>query len=428
MSIIVQKFGGSSVATEERMRLVARRIVETRRKGHQVVVVVSAMGSTTNDLLGLATRLAESPERRELDMLLTSGERISMSLLAITLQQMGEDAISLTGTQAGIRTSDDHFNARILNVSPSRVRDELAEGRIVVVAGYQGVNEAGEVTTLGRGGSDTTAVALAAALDAEYCEICSDVDGVYSADPRVVKDASRIDDISHEEMLALARHGAKVLNPRAVEYAHKNDLTLRARSTFNSNPGTKVTGADEMTCETNEEDNDDESTSISGVASHRELLWVRVNDNSILDDVSKELTGAGIFLNEPTKNGGRDLLVSAKDFSDVDGFVARLRNDYGDQIKVTTGLGSVSAIGLDMGESNELLELASRILADADIKVHDAWIGDYALTCLVESAKADTALVKLHEALVEVEEGAEAKSGLEDKPGSSKPANKQDVA
>lgn len=400
MSIIVQKYGGSSVATEERMRLVARRVAETRRKGYQVVVVVSAMGNTTNDLLGLANKLSRNPEQRELDMLLTAGERISIALLAMALKDMGEDAISLTGPQAGIRTSDDHFNARILGVYPDRVRRELDAGRIVVVAGYQGVNSKGEVTTLGRGGSDTTAVALAAALDAEFCEICSDVDGVYSADPRVVKAASRIDDITHEEMLTLAKHGAKVLNPRAVEYAHKHDLELRARSTFNSNPGTKVN------CQ---EEQEDSSTTVTGVASHRELLWFTVKDETLVDEVCAELKGAGIFLNRKT-DAGRDLLVSAKDFAEPRRFAEQLREKYRGKLEVTTGLGSVSAVGLGVGESDELLEHASRLLRKADITVHATWVDEHALTCLVESRKTDAALVELHKAFIDVEEEAEARA------------------
>ena len=219
MSIIVQKYGGSSVADVSRLRQVAERVMRTKRLGHDVVVVVSAMGDTTDELLALAKQVSPNPERRELDMLLTAGERISMALLSMAIRELGGNAISFTGSQSGIMTNDRHVDARIVEVRPVRVQDELARGRIVVIAGYQGVSYQREVTTLGRGGSDTTAVAMAAALGAEYCEICSDVDGVYTADPRVVSDARRIGTLSYEETQELAESGARVLNAQAVEFA-----------------------------------------------------------------------------------------------------------------------------------------------------------------------------------------------------------------
>ncbi|HYW75314.1 MAG TPA: aspartate kinase, partial [Gammaproteobacteria bacterium] len=240
MSLIVQKYGGSSVASLDHLRRVAARIAKTREAGHDVVVVVSAMGKMTSELLGRAQSLTSEPEPRELDMLLSAGERISMSLLAMALGELGLDAISLTGVQAGIYTDETHFNARIRNVDAARVREELGHGRVVVVAGYQGLTPAGEVATLGRGGSDTTAVALAAALEAERCEICSDVDGIYSADPRVVPEAMRIERMAYEDMLALARHGARVLNARAVEYARETATPVYAVSTFSNQGGTLV--------------------------------------------------------------------------------------------------------------------------------------------------------------------------------------------
>src|SRR5262245_36676264 len=209
MAVIVQKYGGSSVADLGKLKRVAERVMETRELGHHVVVVVSAMGDTTDDLLGMAKKISANPHRRELDMLLSAGERISMALLSLAIQELGGDAISFTGSQSGIITNDRHVDARIIEVRPFRVQDELARGKIVVVAGYQGVSYRKEVTTLGRGGSDTTAVAMAAALDAEFCEICSDVDGVYSADPRVVSAARRIGTLSYEETQEMAEAGAK---------------------------------------------------------------------------------------------------------------------------------------------------------------------------------------------------------------------------
>ncbi len=241
MSLIVQKFGGSSVADAESIKRVAKRIVATRQAGHEVVVVVSAMGDTTDELLELANQLVPAPAGRELDMLLTAGERISMALLAMAIKGLGVDARSYTGSQAGIITDPQHGAARITEVTPGRVREALDQGAVAIVAGFQGFNRGtGDITTLGRGGSDTTAVALAAALGAEVCEIYTDVDGVYSADPRVVPSARKIDVITSEEMLELASAGAKVLYIRAVEYARRHGVTLHVRSSFNNNDGTLV--------------------------------------------------------------------------------------------------------------------------------------------------------------------------------------------
>ncbi len=229
--IIVQKYGGSSVADLERLGRVADKIVETQRSGHRVVVVVSAMGKTTDGLLAQAREVDPEPPRRELDMLVTTGERVSMALLSIAIQRRGASAISFTGSQAGIITSDRHFDARIIAVRPTRIEEELDAGRIVIVAGYQGVSEKKEITTLGRGGSDTTAVALAAALGAERCEIYSDVDGVYSADPRVVPEARHLPEIDPELLQVGAEAGAKVLNAQAVEWAKRAGVTIYARHT-----------------------------------------------------------------------------------------------------------------------------------------------------------------------------------------------------
>src|SRR5687767_5351023 len=237
MSVVVQKYGGSSVSDVQKLRRVAERVMRTRAAGHDVAVVVSAMGDTTDELLAMAKQVSPNPDRRELDMLLSAGERISMALLSMAIRELGGDAISFTGSQSGIITNDRHIDARIIEVRPVRVQDELARGRIVVIAGYQGVSYKKEVTTLGRGGSDTTAVALAAALNAEYCEICSDVDGVYSADPRVAPAARRIGTLSYEETQELAEAGAKVLNAQAVEFAKEKGIAIYARATASALPG-----------------------------------------------------------------------------------------------------------------------------------------------------------------------------------------------
>ena len=229
--VVVQKYGGSSVADPDRLRLVAERVAATVRQGRRVVVVVSAMGKTTDELLALAGRVCDAPPRRELDMLISTGERISMALLAMALHRLGVEAISFTGSQSGILTNDRHSGARIIEVRPVRIEDELERGKVVIVAGFQGMSYKREITTLGRGGSDTTAVALAAAIGAEYCEICSDIDGVYTADPRVVPSARRLDELGYEAMQELAEHGAKVLNAQAVEWARKAGIVIYARAT-----------------------------------------------------------------------------------------------------------------------------------------------------------------------------------------------------
>jgi len=241
VSLIVQKYGGSSVADAESIKRVAKRIVETRKAGNDVVVAVSAMGDTTDELVDLAHQVTPIPDPREMDMLLTTGERISMALLAMAIKSMGVEARSYTGSQAGMITDSRHGSARIVEVTPVRLREALDDGAIVIVAGFQGFNrDSMDITTLGRGGSDTTAVALAAALDADVCEIFTDVDGVFTADPRVVPKAHKIDVISSEEMLELAAGGAKVLYIRAVEYARRHGVTLHVRSSFNNNEGTWV--------------------------------------------------------------------------------------------------------------------------------------------------------------------------------------------
>jgi len=241
VSLVVQKFGGSSVANAESILRVARRIVATKELGHNVVVAVSAMGDTTDDLVDLAHSITDRPDPREMDMLLTTGERISMALLAMAIKSLGVDARSFTGSQAGMMTDSQHGAARIVDVTPDRVREALDDGAVAIVAGFQGFNrDSRDITTLGRGGSDTTAVALAAALNADVCEIYTDVDGVFTADPRIVPKAHKVDVVTFEEMLELAAAGAKVLHIRAVEYARRHGVTLHVRSSFADKQGTLV--------------------------------------------------------------------------------------------------------------------------------------------------------------------------------------------
>ncbi len=241
MATIVQKYGGSSVATIEKLEAVAERVVACKRAGNDVVVVVSAMGKTTDELLTMAHRVTHTPPRRELDMLVSTGERISMALLSMAIDKRGEQAISFTGSQSGLITNDRHFDAKIIEVRPHRIEDELARSRIVIVAGYQGMSYKREITTFGRGGSDTTAIALAAALGAKQAEIYSDVDGVYSADPRVVTSAKHLAEVDYDTMQNMSTAGAKVLHAKAVAYAREHGITIAARSTFGSERETRIT-------------------------------------------------------------------------------------------------------------------------------------------------------------------------------------------
>ncbi|MBC7724919.1 MAG: aspartate kinase [Burkholderiaceae bacterium] len=354
MSLIVQKFGGSSVANAEGIKRVAKRIVETRKAGHEVVVVVSAMGDTTDELLDLAKSVSPLPTGRELDMLLTAGERISMALLAMAIKGLGVEARSYTGSQAGMITDGRHGSARIVDVTPGRVREALDVGAVAIVAGFQGFNRGtGDITTLGRGGSDTSAVALAAALDAEVCEIYTDVDGIFTADPRVVPTARKIDTITSEEMLELAAAGAKVLYIRAVEYARRHGVTLHVRSSFNNNPGTIVRNA--------REGDTMEEPIIAGIASDLTEAKITVvgvpdipgkaaqiftivastdaNIDMIVQNVSSAATGlADISFTLPKSDGARVLQVLENNKADV-GFTSL---QYDDQI------GKLALVGAGM--------------------------------------------------------------------------------
>lgn len=279
MGIIVQKFGGSSVADAECIKRVANRVVETKRKGHQVVTVVSAMGDSTDHLIDLARQISKNPPVREMDMLLSTGEQVSISLLAMAIQALGEPVISLTGPQAGIKTDGVFSKARIMDITSSRLEKELDEGKIVIVAGFQGITIDNDITTLGRGGSDTTAVALAAALKADICEIYTDVDGVYTTDPRLVKNAKKLSTITYDEMLELASLGAQVLQPRSVEFGKIHKVKIHVRSSFNHEEGTIVQEVSDM-------END---IVVSGVAFDKKSVRFTVYDVPDRPGVAKDI-------------------------------------------------------------------------------------------------------------------------------------------
>ena len=340
LPIIVQKYGGSSVADIDRIRKVAAHVVETKRAGNKVVVVVSAMSGKTDELLHLATEVAPNPSNRELDMLLSVGERISMVLLSIAIQALGEDAISLTGSQCGIMTNHSHSHARIVEVRPFRVADELEAGRIVIVAGFQGTSYKREITTLGRGGSDTTAVALAAALNADRCEIYSDVLFVCSADPRVVISARKFLELDYDQMLALSRHGAKVLNAEAVEFAKRAGIAIYTRSSID--PGREGTVV---------RSNPDKAPGgVYGVTARKDVVAMRFSsEGGVADSALALLSNGGL---KPcfacaAGGGGTWLVFSRSDNVALDG---SLRNLMPDGADLVTDIGAVTVVGDVLGD------------------------------------------------------------------------------
>ena len=376
MGLIVQKYGGSSVADAEGMKRVAARIVASKRDGNQVVVVVSAMGDTTDELIDLANQVTPIPNGRELDMLLTAGERISMALLAMAISSLGHEARSFTGSQAGVITDSSHGRARIIDVTPGRIQEALNEGAIAIVAGFQGISQdTKDITTLGRGGSDTTAVALAAALDADVCEIYTDVDGVFSADPRVVPSAKKLKSVTYDEMLELAASGAKVLHLRCVEYARRYDLPIHVRSSFSTNEGTWVV-------KDHPEGDQMEQAIISGIAhdkSEAKITIVGVPDRTgvaarifqaiadndinidmIVQNVSAAATGLTDISFTLPKSEGADATVILQKLQGEVGFASIL---YDDQV------GKISLVGAGMRSHPGVTATFFAAMAEAGINI-----------------------------------------------------------
>jgi aspartate kinase len=397
MSIVVQKYGGSSVADVTRIRQVAERVMRTRRTGHDVVVVVSAMGDTTDELLALARQVSANPDRRELDMLLTAGERISMALLSMAIRELGGDAISFTGSQSGIITNDRHVDARIIEVRPFRVQDELARGKVVVIAGYQGVSYRREITTLGRGGSDTTAVAMAAALDAEYCEICSDVDGVYTADPRIVPGASRIGTLSYEETQELAESGARVLNAQAVEFAKEQGIAIYARATSSQLPG-----ADPSVDGTVVRRHPPRSPgTVVGVASERDLLVLEsvappAEVFALLD--GHHVAGKQIHVGD---EGRLTLVISRENLHGEARVRDQLSARFGDRVRLAADLGAVSVVGAGINASFDNVRRGSEALASVGALPRGIATSSFRITWMVDRARLDDAVRTLHHTFLE---------------------------
>ena len=404
---IVAKFGGSSVADAASIKRVAARIVAAKQAGNEVVVVISAMGDTTDELMDLALQVSPQPQPRELDMLLTTGERQSAALLAMAMNDLGVEALSYTGSQAGVITTAQHGNARIIDITPGRIETALQDGAIAIVAGFQGVSQTTkDITTLGRGASDTTAVALAAALGADVCEIYTDVDGVYTADPRIVKGARQVPRISYDEMLELAACGAKILHLRCVEYARREGVTVHVRSSFSNKPGTLVTGLVDM-----QKGNAMEEAIISGIAHDRGEAKVTVagvpdqvgvaamifeviaecdvNIDMIVQNVSEVATGAtDITFTVPMSDGKKavDALNAAKDRI---GFT-ELR--YDDQI------GKVSVVGVGMRTHPGVTAKFFGALAAANINIQMISTSEIRISVVVDAGDVDAAVQAAHSA------------------------------
>ena len=399
MALVVQKYGGSSVADADKIKNVARRIAETRKKGDDVVVVVSAMGKTTDDLIRLARQVNPLPGERELDVLLSTGEIVSSTLLAMALDGMGYKAISLSGAQAGIETDDSHSRARITRVEPKRIIKELERGNIVIVAGFQGMSEDMNVTTLGRGGSDTTAVALAAGLRAKMCQIYTDVDGVYNADPRFVPEACQLKEIGYEEMLELATYGAKVMHPRAVELGELYNMPILVASSFSDTPGTLIHGGVSM----------EMRNKVRGIAHDLDVAKVTVvgvpDRPGIASAIFEPLAKANISIDTIVQNASvaniTDLsfTVSRGDIEKAMSLVEPLAKSIGAKECVyDLSLAKVSVIGTGMQNAPGYAAVMFRTLYEQGINIQLITTSEVRITCIIADDRVKDALRALHKA------------------------------
>jgi aspartate kinase len=399
MALLIQKYGGTSVADAERIRNVARRISARRRAGDRLVVVVSAMGDTTDRLLSLAREITEHPEARELDLLLSTGETVSTTLVAMALHALGEEAVSLSGAQAGLRTDTVHGRARILSVEPARIHQELERGRVVIVSGFQGISEELEVTTLGRGASDLTAVALAAGLEAERCEIYTDVDGVYTADPRVVPSARKLRDISYEEMLELASLGARVMNPRAVELGAVYEIPIVVASSFKDEPGTIIHGGVSM----------EQYNRVRGIAHDLDVAKVTVrgvpDKPGIAAGIFESLAERHIAVDTIVQNASVEKLtdltftVHVNDLPKAVEIVERESKEIGARdVVADDALGKVSIVGTGIHSAPGYAARMFRTLSDAGINIDMISTGEIRIACIIRRDEVDQAVKALHKA------------------------------
>ena len=399
MGLLVQKYGGTSVGSPERIQQVADRIVRTRRSGTELVVVVSAMGDTTDDLIDLAKKVSPEEHPREMDMLLTAGERISMALVAMAVRDRGQEAVSFTGSQSGIVTDTSHTRAKIVEIRAERIREELAKGRVVIVAGFQGVSRDREVTTLGRGGSDTTAVALAAALGAEECEIYTDVDGVYTADPRIVPGARKLAALSYDEMLELACLGAKVLHNRSVEIARRFGVPVHVRSSFNWNEGTRIRKGGSM-----------EQVVIRGIAHDADVAKVALlgvpDRPGVASEIFRAVGSQGVnvrMIVQASGEGGKNdvtFAVGLHDVKTVLPIVEAMRKDLGARAFVyDPDVAIISVVGEGLATSAGTAGAVFEALAQAKVNIELISTSSITITCMVRQQDVERAVRSLHEAL-----------------------------
>jgi len=397
VSLIVQKFGGSSVANKERVMNVARRIVDTYKNSNSVVVVVSAQGDTTDELIEKAKEITNSPSKREMDMLLSTGEQISISLLAMAIHELGYPAISLTGWQAGMNTDSSYSSARIGNIDVSRINKELDHKNIVIVAGFQGINRFDDITTLGRGGSDTTAVALAAALRADLCEIYTDVDGVYTADPRVVKTATKMDTVSYDEMLELASMGANVLHNRSVEMAKKYNVNLCVRSSLNNNPGTIV-----------REVKDVEKMLVKGVAHDYDVARIALCDIEdkpgvafrIFSLLSQKGINVDIILQSIGRENKKDIsfTVTASNLENAVKILEDNKESIGfNEIKTRDTVAKVSIVGAGMVNNPGVAAKMFEALYEAGVNIHMISTSEIKVSVLISERNVEKAVNAIHD-------------------------------
>jgi len=412
VSRVVQKFGGSSVADADSIKRVARRIAATRDAGHEIVIVISAMGDTTDDLLDLAKRVSPNPEPRELDMLLTTGERQSAALLAMALSDLGVPALSYTGSQAGVITTGTHGNARIIDITPGRILASLDEGNVVIVAGFQGVSQdTKDITTLGRGASDTTAVALAAAMDAHHCEIYTDVDGVFTADPRLVPTAHRIPALSYEEMLEMAACGAKVLHLRCVEYARAENVPIHVRSSFSDNPGTWITDQSVIDRHRAEKGQVMEQAIISGIAhdtSEGKITVVGVPDRiGTAARIFHEIAAAGINIDMIVQNVSRigegrtdiSFTLPHADAGTARAALEAIRDEVGfDGLDYDEDIAKVSVVGVGMRTHPGVTARFFDALAQAEINLDMISTSEIRISVVVAAEDVARAVQAAHTA------------------------------
>ena len=400
MSLIVQKYGGTSVGTVERIQAVANRVAENYKAGHQLVVAVSAMSGETNRLIALANKIQESPSPREMDVLVSTGEQVTIALLCMALEDIGVDARSYTGGQVRILTDNAHGKARIKEIDGHRIKEDLDVGRVVVVAGFQGSDEQGNITTLGRGGSDTTAVALAAALKADECQIYTDVDGVYTTDPRIVASAQRLDKITFEEMLEMASQGSKILQIRSVEFAGKYNVPLRVMSSFEKGPGTLISL---------EEDDQMEKAVVSGIAFNRDEAKLTIRGIPDQPGVAYKVLGAisdaNIEIDVIVQNVAKDnsasitFTVHRNDLLAAKKLLAKIADDLGaKEVEADNGIVKISIVGVGMRSHAGVAAKMFKVLADEGINIQLITTSEIKITVVVEERYLELAVRSLHSA------------------------------